>query len=225
MVAAALHSTGPLCGGLACTSLAVACSRSSAGLILAVPSGVSNLPSRFKGSSLLSGTASLALHSSFLPHYSKDNNHSNLGSLLSAGKPALSTKGRSAVPFSKGTAMASMSIEPAVFVGYGRVGQALEKMGGGNDVVVKRGEKVPDGSKGPILVCTRNDALDDVVANTPEDRREGKGKGILLLGRGGEQCAHVSGSSTLFISSSSRPASLLGQTLCCCMHKWHKSVN
>lgn len=79
--------------------------------------------------------------------------------------------------------MASMSIEPAVIVGYGRVGQALEKMGGGKDVVVKRGERVPEGTKGPILVCTRNDALEEVIANTPEDRREGKGKGIPLLGQ------------------------------------------
>jgi hypothetical protein len=186
MVAAALHSTGPLCGGLACTSLSAACSRSSSGLILALPSAVSNLPSRFKGSSPLPSSASPALHSSFLPSYTKDNSHSNFGSFLSAGKSALSTNDRSerSVPFSKGRAMASMLIEPAVIVGYGRVGQALEKMGGGNDVVVKRGEKVPDGTKGPILVCTRNDALDEVIANTPEDRREGKGKGILLFGQG-----------------------------------------
>lgn len=67
-----------------------------------------------------------------------------------------------------------MAVEPAVIVGYGRVGQALEKMGGEKDVVVKRGEKVPADSSGPILIATRNDALDGVIEGTPADRREGK---------------------------------------------------
>jgi len=63
-------------------------------------------------------------------------------------------------------------IPPAVIVGGGRIGNALQKMGSGNDVLVRRGEKVPEGSQGPIFVCTRNDALDDVVEATPPDRRE-----------------------------------------------------
>ena len=69
-------------------------------------------------------------------------------------------------------ASASAEIAPAVIVGGGRIGNALQKMGSGNDVLVRRGEKVPEGSQGPIFVCTRNDALDDVVAATPPERRE-----------------------------------------------------
>ncbi|GJP50843.1 hypothetical protein CLOM_g10000 [Closterium sp. NIES-68] len=67
---------------------------------------------------------------------------------------------------------ASAEVVPAVIIGAGRVGQALEKMGWGRDVVVRRGEKVPEGGEGPIIVCTRNDALDAVVDAVPEGRRE-----------------------------------------------------
>lgn len=61
---------------------------------------------------------------------------------------------------------------PAVIVGGGRVGSALEKMGGGKDTVVRRGEKVPLDLSGPIFVCTRNDVLDAVFEGTPAHRRE-----------------------------------------------------
>ncbi|CAI5465679.1 unnamed protein product, partial [Closterium sp. Yama58-4] len=77
-------------------------------------------------------------------------------------------RARSCVP----RAMASAEVVPAVIIGAGRVGQALEKMGGGRDVVVRRGEKVPEGGEGPIIVCTRNDALDAVVDAVPESRRQ-----------------------------------------------------
>lgn len=75
-----------------------------------------------------------------------------------------------------GAAMAGSDGEEVVagvIVGAGRVGQALEKMGGGRDVVVRRGEKVPEESAGPIFVCTRNDVLDSVVDATPPSRRAG----------------------------------------------------
>ena len=39
-------------------------------------------------------------------------------------------------------------------------------------VIVKRGEPIPDGS-GPIIVSTRNDALQGIVDATPAHRREG----------------------------------------------------
>ena len=70
-------------------------------------------------------------------------------------------------------AMSSADVVPGVIIGAGRVGQALEKMGGGKDIVVKRGDSVPADSTGPIYVCTRNDALDAVVEATPEHRRQG----------------------------------------------------
>ncbi|KAF5758057.1 hypothetical protein HanXRQr2_Chr16g0725001 [Helianthus annuus] len=52
----------------------------------------------------------------------------------------------------------------------GRVGQALEEMGSGEDLLVKRGEPVPVDFPGPILVCTRNDDLDAVLQSTPQSR-------------------------------------------------------
>lgn len=62
---------------------------------------------------------------------------------------------------------------PAVIIGGGRVGEALLQMGTGKDVLVRRGEPFPaDAPAGPIYVCTRNDALKDVIAMTPKERWE-----------------------------------------------------
>ncbi|CAK8574497.1 unnamed protein product [Lathyrus sativus] len=59
---------------------------------------------------------------------------------------------------------------PAVIVGGGRVGKALQDMGLGQDILVKRGESIPLDFEGPILVCTRNDDLDSVLQSTPLSR-------------------------------------------------------
>ena len=40
-------------------------------------------------------------------------------------------------------------------------------------VLVGRGEKVPESPAGPVVVCTRNDDLDAVVEATPSGRRKG----------------------------------------------------
>ncbi|KAL5825375.1 hypothetical protein ACOSQ3_021438 [Xanthoceras sorbifolium] len=61
-------------------------------------------------------------------------------------------------------------VAPAVIVGGGRVGRALQEMGNGQDLLVKRGEAVPVDFEGPILVCTRNDDLDAVLNATPPSR-------------------------------------------------------
>lgn len=53
-------------------------------------------------------------------------------------------------------------------VGGGRIGLALMDMGA--DLLVSRGEPVPEGA-GPIWVCTRNDDLDAVLSQTPPARR------------------------------------------------------
>lgn len=66
--------------------------------------------------------------------------------------------------------MEQQGIVPAVIVGGGRVGSALEKMGAGTDTVVRRGDKVPPLSSGPIFVCTRNDVLEAVLQATPPSR-------------------------------------------------------
>ncbi|KAK9141470.1 hypothetical protein Syun_010870 [Stephania yunnanensis] len=63
-------------------------------------------------------------------------------------------------------------VVPAIIVGGGRVGNALQSMGSGEDVIVKRGEPVPLDVSGPILVCTRNDDLEAVLQSTPESRWE-----------------------------------------------------
>lgn len=63
-----------------------------------------------------------------------------------------------------------IDVVPAVIVGGGRVGRALQDMGNGNDLLVKRGDKVPNDFHGPILVCTRNDDLQAVLDNTPTSR-------------------------------------------------------
>lgn len=64
-------------------------------------------------------------------------------------------------------------VGPAVIVGGGRVGRALQDMGSGDDLLVKRGEAVPLDFEGPILVCTRNDDLDAVLDSTPKSRWNG----------------------------------------------------
>ncbi|XP_002967967.2 uncharacterized protein LOC9631054 [Selaginella moellendorffii] len=69
--------------------------------------------------------------------------------------------------------VASMLPPPAVIVGRGRIGSALEKLGHGRDVVLLRGQPFPSSlSSGPIFVCTRNNDLDAVVDATPAHRRE-----------------------------------------------------
>ncbi|KAK4267674.1 hypothetical protein QN277_024426 [Acacia crassicarpa] len=65
---------------------------------------------------------------------------------------------------------APTKVVPAVIVGGGRVGSALQDMGSGNDFLVKRGNPVPLDFEGPILVCTRNDDLDQVLEATPRSR-------------------------------------------------------
>lgn len=65
---------------------------------------------------------------------------------------------------------AATKVVPAVIVGGGRVGRALQEMGSGGDVLVRRGEPVPADFEGPILVCTRNDDLEAVLDATPSSR-------------------------------------------------------
>jgi len=40
-------------------------------------------------------------------------------------------------------------------------------------VLIGRGEQVPESPAGPVIVCTRNDDLDGVVEATPPERRGG----------------------------------------------------
>ncbi|KAG8388200.1 hypothetical protein BUALT_Bualt02G0101000 [Buddleja alternifolia] len=108
----------------------------------------------FDGSSILGSMAStLSLSSSSFLHHC--------------------TKPTSRITASLSTSMATTAekkVARAVIVGGGRVGKALQDMGGGDDVLVKRGEPVPLDFAGPILVCTRNDDLDAVLQSTPKSR-------------------------------------------------------
>ncbi|KNA10710.1 hypothetical protein SOVF_141800 [Spinacia oleracea] len=61
-------------------------------------------------------------------------------------------------------------VVPAIIVGGGRVGRALQDMGNGDDLLIKRGDSVPLDFDGPILVCTRNDDLEGVLQLTPQSR-------------------------------------------------------
>eukprot|EP00913_Durusdinium_trenchii_P001216 g1119.t1 len=70
-------------------------------------------------------------------------------------------------------ATAPEAFPPAVIVGGGRLGEAFAKMGLRQDVIVRRGETFPsDAPEGPIYVCTRNDALEEVIRMVPEERHE-----------------------------------------------------
>lgn len=54
-------------------------------------------------------------------------------------------------------------------IGGGRIGSLLEK--GGESLLLKRGDKIPNENEGtPILIATRNDSLDKIIAECPENR-------------------------------------------------------
>lgn len=89
--------------------------------------------------------------------------------LLFPSKPTPPIKFRFRFRVRASSAMATQ-VAPAVIVGGGRVGRALQGMGSGDDLLVKRGDSVPLDFAGPILVCTRNDDLDAVLESTPKSR-------------------------------------------------------
>ena len=79
---------------------------------------------------------------------------------------------RSSVVVRVSAMSASSENVPAIIVGGGRVGQPLADMGVPGDVILKRGDAFPSSpATGPIFVCTRNDALQGVIDQTPESRR------------------------------------------------------
>mmetsp|Transcript_37984 Transcript_37984/g.96101 ORF Transcript_37984/g.96101 Transcript_37984/m.96101 type:complete len:350 (+) Transcript_37984:222-1271(+) len=63
----------------------------------------------------------------------------------------------------------------AAVVGPGRVGRALASFGAAHfqapSRLIGRGEQVPDDHQGPIFVATQNDALEDVILQTPRNVR------------------------------------------------------
>ncbi|EFJ42893.1 hypothetical protein VOLCADRAFT_96870 [Volvox carteri f. nagariensis] len=77
---------------------------------------------------------------------------------------------------------AAFSSSSATLVGYGRVGKAFAKMLGDDlaATVSRRNGSISLDGKGPIYVCTTNDALDDVLQRTPPARR----RDLVLLQNG-----------------------------------------
>mmetsp|Transcript_12994 Transcript_12994/g.24418 ORF Transcript_12994/g.24418 Transcript_12994/m.24418 type:complete len:327 (-) Transcript_12994:60-1040(-) len=54
-------------------------------------------------------------------------------------------------------------------IGGGRIGSLLEK--GGESLLLKRGDSIPLDNEGtPILIATRNDSLDKIIQECPENR-------------------------------------------------------
>ncbi|VEU44550.1 unnamed protein product [Pseudo-nitzschia multistriata] len=58
----------------------------------------------------------------------------------------------------------------SAIVGNGRIGGALSDAG--NCVVLGRGDSIDANGEGPILLATRNDALDGIVESCPPNRRK-----------------------------------------------------
>ena len=58
----------------------------------------------------------------------------------------------------------------AAIVGNGRIGGALSESG--NCIVLGRGDSIDPDGEGPILLATRNDALDEIIEKCPVNRRK-----------------------------------------------------
>lgn len=71
---------------------------------------------------------------------------------------------------SAGMATAAVAQIPMTIVGSGRIGGLLAE--GGKSIVVGREDSIDPEGTGPILVTTRNDALEGIVEKCPENRRK-----------------------------------------------------
>lgn len=64
-------------------------------------------------------------------------------------------------------------VTPCTIIGSsGRIGSLLASLGDGSDTLIGRNDPIPEDGTGPILICTRNDVLDDIISKTPSHRRE-----------------------------------------------------
>uniref|UniRef100_A0A7S2UY16 Uncharacterized protein n=1 Tax=Fibrocapsa japonica TaxID=94617 RepID=A0A7S2UY16_9STRA len=81
---------------------------------------------------------------------------------------------RKGMDFSDNDVDESLCDQASTIIGAGgRIGGLLAKLGKDGDLLIGRGEKIPeDAPPGPIYVCTRNDVLKDVIDACPESRRE-----------------------------------------------------
>lgn len=64
------------------------------------------------------------------------------------------------------------SITNGVIVGGGRIGGFLYESNKKQDILVTRGQSIPNDSSGPIYIATRNDVLQDIIDKTSSERRQ-----------------------------------------------------
>lgn len=60
----------------------------------------------------------------------------------------------------------------STIVGDGRIGNFLFSKGNGDDLVIRRGDSIPPDAPGPVYLCTRNDDLEEILLNCPEEKKE-----------------------------------------------------
>ncbi|GMH61337.1 hypothetical protein TrLO_g8721 [Triparma laevis f. longispina] len=68
------------------------------------------------------------------------------------------------------TTESNTALQPCTVVGGGRIGELLMSSSTDNKII-GRNDDMDNLPSGPIYVCTRNDALNDVVERCPSDRR------------------------------------------------------
>mmetsp|Transcript_44428 Transcript_44428/g.172600 ORF Transcript_44428/g.172600 Transcript_44428/m.172600 type:complete len:337 (-) Transcript_44428:244-1254(-) len=61
--------------------------------------------------------------------------------------------------------------QKSIIVGDGRIGNLLYELGGEKDIMVRRGDTIPD-EPGPVYLCTRNDSLGEIIENCPENKKD-----------------------------------------------------
>lgn len=59
----------------------------------------------------------------------------------------------------------------STIVGEGRMGDFFRSQGDGTDLVIRRGQAIPPDAPGPVYVCTRNDDLEDIILNCPDEKK------------------------------------------------------
>lgn len=74
------------------------------------------------------------------------------------------------IPGAVADGVAAEGSSTMAIVGSGRIGGCLAQ--GGETIVVGREDSIDPNGSGPILLTTRNDALDGLVENCPENRRK-----------------------------------------------------
>lgn len=129
---------------------------------------------------LLLAAFSAATSDAWVPNHKQDNRHCTNTALNGSRKAekwkskqnwlesrSFSAEGSlSSAP----TDTASVDVVPAEIIGAGRIGSLLAEAPG--STVLGREDSIDPNKSGPILIATRNDALDGIVDNCPENRKK-----------------------------------------------------